>query len=227
MNSKDQETFDSYDRPNPRLIELTLDTPVDEPRILDIGCWRGALGRGILTHRKVLLEGVDINQASLDEAQSRGGYERIYCLDLNHTHFDEIPDESYDVIVCGDVLEHTIAPAKILECLQRKLKPDGHIVVSLPNIGFIWYRIQLLAGRWEYRDSGVMDRTHLKFFTYHSMRRFFRDLQPRLYIEKSRPYIGIANHPQVVQSTMRGLARLWPNLFALQVVFKLRPPVRH
>lgn len=73
---------------------------------------------------------------------------------------------TFDYIVCADVLEHLIDPWIVLSDLVSFLKPGGRIMVSLPNVRHwsIWLPL-ILRGHWEYRESGIMDRTHLRFFT--------------------------------------------------------------
>lgn len=73
---------------------------------------------------------------------------------------------SFDYIVCADVLEHLIDPWKVLTELVTYLKPSGRLVVSIPNVRHwsVWFPL-ILRGRWEYRDVGIMDKTHLRFFT--------------------------------------------------------------
>jgi len=81
----------------------------------------------------------------------------------------------FDAIVCGDVLEHLSDPLGVLTALNRALADDGTIVASVPNVAHLWIRLQLLAGRFDYADRGILDRTHLRFFT----RRTFVDLLER------------------------------------------------
>lgn len=218
MINVESDHFIRYDQPNERLVELIVNSEVHKPRILDVGCWGGALGRRVRMLLECSIDGIDINAEVLRVAVENG-YAETYCLDLNTGWFGAIANRTYDVIVFGDVLEHTIDPGAVLRKLLPKLKPRGFVVVSLPNIGFLWYRLLHLIGIWEYRESGVMDKTHLRFFTYPAMKRFF--WHNGMKICETRPYIGIRNFPPPVRESMRFLARLWPSLFALQIVFKL------
>ena len=79
----------------------------------------------------------------------------------------------YDCIVLGDILEHLLDPWKLLERLREVLAPGGSVVASIPNVQH--YRVvrSLLAGRWEYRRQGILDRTHLRFFTRKSLPALF------------------------------------------------------
>jgi SAM-dependent methyltransferase len=82
---------------------------------------------------------------------------------------------SYDAILLGDVLEHLRSPRVLLEQLSHKLKPGGKILISLPNIANIWVRLNLLLGRFNYSRVGILDESHLRFFTLKSARQLATD----------------------------------------------------
>ena len=84
----------------------------------------------------------------------------------------EVPEE-FDVILCGDVLEHLTDPEAVLQKLKRRLAPTGHLVVSLPNVAHGSVRLSLLEGRFQYVKEGLLDATHLRFFTLDSIREVF------------------------------------------------------
>jgi SAM-dependent methyltransferase len=134
-------------------------------RLLDVGAADGLLGR-LLTQRGWRVTGLE---ADPDAAQAgAGSCERMLVADLNQ----DLPevDGPFDAIVYGDVLEHLIDPGRVLVGLGRALAPGGVVVVSLPNVAHLWMRLSLLAGRFEYADRGILDRTHLRFFTRRSLR---------------------------------------------------------
>lgn len=212
--------YEPYDLPNDRLVELTASSNTTRPKVLDVGCWGGALGYQVRKLKDCQFDGIDINEEALAIA-AQNGYLHTFKIDLNTSSFEAIEDNAYDIIVFGDVLEHTIDPDAVLRKLVPKLISGGFIVVSLPNIAFIVYRLKHMIGKWEYENSGVMDRTHLRFFTYRSMHQFFQ--RNNLQILEEYPYIGIKNRPRVIQKLMRLLAKGIPSLFALQIVFKVKP----
>jgi SAM-dependent methyltransferase len=81
----------------------------------------------------------------------------------------QIPDESFDCILCLDVLEHLVDPWVVVNKVTKKLKTNGILITSIPNIRHISILVKLLfLGRWTYADSGILDRTHLRFFTKYS-----------------------------------------------------------
>ena len=77
----------------------------------------------------------------------------------------------YDFIIFADVLEHLPEPSKVLRRCVASLKPDGKVIISVPNVANIVVRLSLLLGRFEYRDRGILDRTHLRFFTRKTLTR--------------------------------------------------------
>src|SRR5206468_5252051 len=89
----------------------------------------------------------------------------------------EIPrlEAPFDAIVYADVLEHLTDPLRVISDLDRHLAPDGFVIVSVPNIAHLYIRLLLLFGRFDYIDRGILDRTHLRFFTARSLRDFIAD----------------------------------------------------
>jgi SAM-dependent methyltransferase len=161
----------------------------------------------------------------------------------------------FDILVLSDILEHVSDPLDVLARHLRFLAPGGHVLISLPNIAIWNVRLALLFGRFEYQDTGTLDRTHMRFFTRRSVRAFFE--QAGLEIRGSRISPGIARPfvPLVKRIyALRGSAtpagddsssimdsapyrfyvrwlypvehaicRLWPGLFAFQLVTLARP----
>ena len=75
------------------------------------------------------------------------------------------PEGAFDVIVYADILEHMVDPAYVLRAQRRWLSPHGYAIVSIPNVAFAGIRLHLLLGRFDYKDFGILDRTHLRFYT--------------------------------------------------------------
>jgi 2-polyprenyl-3-methyl-5-hydroxy-6-metoxy-1,4-benzoquinol methylase len=133
------------------------------PLVLDAGCGAGPLG-ALLAGERLSLVGVDWDPVALEHARALG-YTGLVEADLEA---DDLPDElgPADIVVCADVLEHCRRPEAVLRRLvERCLRPGGTVLVSLPNVAHWYIRAQLLAGRWTYADRGILDRTHLRFFT--------------------------------------------------------------
>src|SRR5262245_17617611 len=120
-------------------------------RVLDIGCGYGHLGE-ILAERGFRVTGVDI-----------AGIEHSPAIDFVPADLDRgLPaGGSFDFILCADVLEHLRDP------LQMLLARGGAVIASLPNSGHLYFRLQVLMGRFPQHDRGLFDRTHLHFYTWH------------------------------------------------------------
>jgi 2-polyprenyl-3-methyl-5-hydroxy-6-metoxy-1,4-benzoquinol methylase len=135
-------------------------------RLLDVGAADGLLSRA-LTDGGWRVTGLEGDPA-LAEA-GRAYCERMFVGDLDR----DIPDfdAPFDAIVYGDVLEHLIDPLRTVQGLNRWLAPGARVVISVPNVAHLLIRLSLLLGRFDYFDRGILDRTHLRFFTDRSLRR--------------------------------------------------------
>lgn len=134
-------------------------------RVLEIGCGSGAT-LGWLRQDKRTLRTVGVEIADAAAMAARLNVDEVHCLDFEHA---ELPAETadFDVILCLDVLEHMVNPWGAVDRLvNRYLAPGGVLVVSLPNVRHYSVVLPLLfRGRWTYENAGLLDRTHLRFFT--------------------------------------------------------------
>jgi 2-polyprenyl-3-methyl-5-hydroxy-6-metoxy-1,4-benzoquinol methylase len=137
--------------------------------VLDLGCGAGHFGAYLKRSGKAAtVVGIELFLAAATEARSH--LDAVICADLDHYDFRsmkaDLGYDKFDFITCADVLEHVRDPWKTLSELARHLKDDGRIIVSVPNVRH-WTVLGplLFKGRWNYRDAGIMDRTHLRFFT--------------------------------------------------------------
>jgi 2-polyprenyl-3-methyl-5-hydroxy-6-metoxy-1,4-benzoquinol methylase len=156
--------------PRTDLIELV---PKGARRILDVGCGVGKTGQLLREKGFEEIFGVEININAAQEAKAY--YQEVIIGDIEK---DILPFNRgfFDCILYGDVLEHLIDPWKVLKSHREILKDDGIIICSIPNIRY--YKILkplILNGRWEYVDLGILDRTHLRFFTLKTIEDMFRE----------------------------------------------------
>jgi 2-polyprenyl-3-methyl-5-hydroxy-6-metoxy-1,4-benzoquinol methylase len=105
-------------------------------------------------------------------ARAHGRCKQVVVADLETA--PPLLDGPFDAIVYGDVLEHLSDPRATLVALDRTLAPGGTVIVSVPNVAHLWVRLSLLAGRFDYADRGILDRTHLRFFTRRTLVAFLR-----------------------------------------------------
>jgi 2-polyprenyl-3-methyl-5-hydroxy-6-metoxy-1,4-benzoquinol methylase len=137
-------------------------------RVLEMGCATGYFTK-VLGERGCKVVGVEIDPEAAALAEQWA--ERVVVGDVDEeAPWETIDDESFDVVTFGDVLEHLRDPLATLRKAVTKLKPEGFIVASLPNVAHGDVRLTLLHGSFPYRDIGLLDRTHLRFFTLQSVR---------------------------------------------------------
>jgi 2-polyprenyl-3-methyl-5-hydroxy-6-metoxy-1,4-benzoquinol methylase len=136
-------------------------------RVLDVGCSTGYLGKA-LADRGCVVDGVEIDPEAAQLAREH--LHEVMEIDLDNDDLAQaFPGRQYDCIVFADVLEHLMNPAAVLESAISLLSPDGEFVISIPNVTHGSVRLALLQGRWDYRDTGLLDRTHIRFFTHESI----------------------------------------------------------
>lgn len=201
------------------LLKYYLSNLPENTHILDVGAATGLLGK-ILQNTPVELFGIEPNAAWAEAA--RPFYKRIIVARL-----DEVCDDylkNYDIVVCADVLEHMADPGAQLARLVRLQSRRVRFIVCVPNVANIWIRIQLLFGNFEYTDRGILDATHLRFFTRKSFKKFLTD--SGLAIEKVIPTpIPLSLiHPffirtllgRQIQNLLKILTRLFPTILGYQ-----------
>jgi SAM-dependent methyltransferase len=139
--------------------------------------------------------------------------------------------EKFDVVVAGDILEHLPRPERLLDLLKPLFARDGTLMLSLPNVANVTVRTSLALGRFPYADRGILDRTHLRFYTRTSARRLlagsgyrtlFESVTP-MPVELAVPALGRPAFAPLARGATRLLAAAWPTLFGYQFVFEALP----
>ncbi len=156
--------------PRTDLVELV---PKGAKRILDVGCGLGKTGQMLRERGFEEVFAVEVNPHAAQQAKPY--YQEVIVCDIEK---DILPFSKgfFDCILYGDVLEHLVDPWRVLRNYREILKDDGIIICSIPNIRY--YKILkplILNGRWEYVDLGILDRTHLRFFTLKTIENMFRE----------------------------------------------------
>ncbi len=143
-------------------------------RVLDLGTGPGVLGRYLAEQRACAVDGVEYNPEAVAEAAP--GYRRLECADLEQMALAErFAGCQYDFILCADILEHLRRPEALLAQLPELLAPGGQVLLSVPNAAYAGLIGELLAGDFRYRPEGLLDATHLRFFTRLSLLRLLED----------------------------------------------------
>jgi len=190
-------------------------------RVLDVGAADGFLGER-LTARGWRVTAVERDPEMAARARARG--QEVVQADLEQGPPALVGP--FDAAVYGDVLEHLSDPLPALRGINRALAPGAAVVVSVPNVAHLWVRLSLLLGRFEYADRGILDRTHLRYFT----RRSFLELLSRAGLEVRELVATPTPLPLVVPPRFHGgwlaaaqtlgalAARGWPGGLAYQFV---------
>ena len=159
-----------YSYARTELIERIRAGKRDAIKVLELGCGCGAtLARIKYLYPNATVYGVELNE----EAVKYGTYlAKIIAGDIETMELPYQP-EMFDYILFGDVLEHLHNPDKMLCRVRKLLKPDGVLITSIPNIMNISVIVHLLQGDFTYHDSGLLDRTHIHFFTRNEIEKMF------------------------------------------------------
>lgn len=153
---------------------LSLIASLIEPgqTLLDLGMGTGGLGQYLSQRFTIVADGVSLNPAEAEIA--RQWYRQAVVADLDHDNLSSLlGPQLYDCIVCADVLEHLKNPEHVLAQCKALLKPGGRLITSVPNAGYCGLVAELIQGDFRYRPEGLLDNTHLRFFTRLSLQRFF------------------------------------------------------
>jgi O-antigen biosynthesis protein len=149
--------------------EVAALVPASCQRVLEVGCGAGGLGR-LLKERGHHVTGLELVPEVAEQA--RAVLDRVETADAEADGFP-FPPRSFDAIIFADVLEHLIDPWRVLRAATGLLVPEGVVVASIPNLQNWDVLRRLLLGRWEYRERGITDFGHLRFFTLHTIRGLF------------------------------------------------------
>jgi len=195
-------------------------------RVLDAGA-----ADGFLAER---LTGLGWTVTAVERDPVQGERARGKCHEVIIADLAEVAPKlsgPFDAIVYGDVIEHLSDPLPVLVAVDQYLAPDGLVVVSVPNVAHLWVRLGLLMGRFGYGDRGILDRTHLRFFTRKTFLAFLGSAG--LAVEELRvtsvplpfvvppPYHG--RWLEAVHELSAWSARRWPRGLAYQFVAACRP----
>jgi 2-polyprenyl-3-methyl-5-hydroxy-6-metoxy-1,4-benzoquinol methylase len=151
----------------PEVLELI---PRSARRILDIGCGAGRLGAALKARQPAEVTGIELDEAAATAARQH--LDQVCAGDVERLEPD-FAEGSFDAIVCGDVLEHLREPERLLQRARAWLAPEGRLIASIPNVRHHSVIRSLLEGNWTYESAGLLDRTHLRFFTRREIEKLF------------------------------------------------------
>jgi 2-polyprenyl-3-methyl-5-hydroxy-6-metoxy-1,4-benzoquinol methylase len=205
-----------------RVLQLMQDRP--SAKVLDVGCGPGWLAEA-LHGQGHEVTGVDLHHEPGVEART----DRFVQADLEAGLPDALGG-GYDVVVAADVIEHVRRPDQLLAQMADRLRPGGTVIASVPNFAHWYPRARSAAGLFDYDQRGILDATHVRFFTRRSFVRMVRaaGLEPIARRHTGLPFDALGVDPRRrlgrIGSTIdRALVRAWPTMFAYQFVYELRP----
>jgi methionine biosynthesis protein MetW len=186
-------------------------------RVLEVGCSTGYISR-LLVERKCEVTGVEVDLAAAEKA--RAHCREVLVLDLNSLQWVEsFGDRMFDVVLLADVLEHLVDPWRVLREIAGLLDKDGAVLISLPNLVHFLTRAKIALGQFDYTSTGILDHTHLRFFTIKTARELIQSAGYR--IARFHPSIGgrMSGH---ARPAWQRLANFAPGLFAFQMLFEAK-----
>ncbi len=191
--------------------------------LLDLGAAGGELGEALRDHfdRRIGFE-FDVHRI----ADLRQHFDQAVIADLEAVR--RFP-RGVAVIVLADILEHLRDPSALLACVRQSLSPEGHVFVSVPNIANITVRLGLLFGIFEYRERGILDSSHLRFYTMRAIRREIENAGFRITAlgGSSVPIrLIVPRAPEFLlrlgERMLTIVTRIWRGLFAYQIILVAR-----
>ena len=198
-------------------------------RVLDVGCGTGSVSLHLVSSRSAKLVGVEPDALRAARARERGL--DVRCEVLTPRLIEALGP--FDIVVFADVLEHLADPASMLELAKTALGPGGRIIASVPNVAHWSVRADLLRGRFNYHEFGIMDATHLRWFTEATLRGLFASAG--LGVERQQVTAGVdlpcytdqapwkqMGRPARARFLARAI-RVWPRLFGCQLVVRSTP----
>jgi methionine biosynthesis protein MetW len=198
-----------YDNFNEEIYKL-IDC---KSKVLDVGCSSGRLIGELKNKKGCYVVGIEKIQEMINIAKEKS--DRIIEADLNEICEMPFPKNYFDVIIFGDVLEHLQDPERTLRYFYEYLSDSGYILVSIPNIAFITVRFNLLIGKFDYSDCGILDRTHIHFYTLNSAKELLEHCGYKI------QYVGNYNPARREYYYFLKIAsKISKSLFSIDFIFK-------
>jgi SAM-dependent methyltransferase len=166
--------------------------------VLEVGCATGHVTEHLVAAGN-RVTGVEVDAAAAEVA--RPLLRALHVVDLDRTSLSTVEQQDFDVLVLGDVLEHFTDPRPVIADLLTLLRPGGRVVISVPHVAHVDVRLMLLEGTWEYQDDGLLDRSHVRWFTRQGVAELLADVGlVATAVERVRVGVGGSNvpcHPEV------------------------------
>ena len=156
-----------YEYNRPEVQELVN---TNSKRILDVGCGSGVMASELKQKLNAEVWGIELFKDAAERAASK--LDKV-ILGKGEEAIEQLPNNYFDTIIFADVLEHLVDPYAIIALMKTKLRKNGEIIASIPNVRHWTVIKNLIEGKWDYENAGLLDKTHLRFFTLKSAAELF------------------------------------------------------
>lgn len=212
----------SYKKGNPYVISLV---PKDAKHVLDVGCGAGDTGE-MLNEAGYVVDGITLSEDEKREAQKV--MRNVYVHNVEQGLPTELTGQ-YDVVILSHVLEHICYPQRLLKDIYSHLKPNGILIIALPNLMHFNSRWKLARGNFNYEEYGIWDYTHFRWYTFKSAQEMLKE--NNYTIEKADVSGWIPFEHRLKKVTPAGLRngmfnllkKLSPGLFGFQLLYVAKP----
>lgn len=194
---------------------LAVENVPDNSMVLDVGCATGFMGEYLIKEKKCRVYGVEKNKKEF--AIAKKILTGVMLADIEQEGVEEdilklVKNKKFDVILATSIIEHLKDSSAFLNKCKKLLKQNGIIIASTPNIAHWTIRLSLLKGNFDYSEYGILDNTHLHFFTIKALRQLFENNR---FIVKNLLIDSVGGgYPRL----SRLLSKLFPTLFAYQIL---------
>lgn len=197
--------------------------------VLEIGCASGHFGKYLKGRAGCKVWAVELDPRLAEIAKPH--YETVLVADIQKENgTDPLKDLKFDVILCSNVLEHLTDPLKALLRLKKHIKPGGFFCIALPNIAHWKVRLGLLFGNFNYTETGILDESHLKFFTFSTAAALMREAGLQIESWTFDWDNGIPKFDGLLRRVpgagpwfLKKFYGLFPRFFAYQFIFRAKP----
>jgi len=195
--------------------------PLANKEIVEIGIAEGIIGR-MEQARKYRLIGIEINEDWANQAKKY--YDEIIVGDVQNLNGDVFAN--VDCVIMADVLEHLPNPQLTLNKILDQISRDCSVIISVPNVANIWVRLNLLFGKFDYTDKGILDKTHLHFFTRKTLLKMIEEANLAIVkldytpipLNLVHPFFSKNKTGAFLLKTLSFISKKIPTLFAYQIL---------
>ncbi|HZM64566.1 MAG TPA: class I SAM-dependent methyltransferase [Candidatus Saccharimonadales bacterium] len=192
----------------------------DNSTVLDVGCSWGDFGRALKDYKKCVVDGVEPDKEDARKAKEK--LRDVFNGFVEDAFNREFKERSYDHIVFLDVIEHLYDPVEVFKVVKKHLNPGGSVIFSIPNMAHLSVRLMLLKGDFEYGKTGLLDSTHLHYYTKKEIDRVFKEAgmlvniwdyteatYPEELVKKRLLELGLRANKQALDMLMEETARIF------------------